>query len=278
MTDETGRRAHDYELGHSDRELKRLRLQAKLVDPFTREFFRDAGLVAGMRVLEIGSGAGDTTLVVAKLIGDEGEIVGIDKSPLAVAAAQERIDALGMRNVSFRRADPETYDSDRKFDAVVGRYVLMFNADPVRILRALKRYLRPGGVVAFHEVDWKGSRSNPAAPLYERCCDWIVRAFNTIGTNPHMGQDLHAAFVRAGLPAPTMSLRAAIGAPAAEESYVDMLAELAITMAPVMEEQGVIARGEIDPATLRRRMREEVKRLDSLVVGRSEIGAWSRTP
>ncbi len=49
-------------------------------------------------------------------------------------------------------------------------------------------------------------------------------------------------------------------------------------MAPVMEEQGVIARGEIDPATFRREMLAEVQRLGSLVVGRSEIGAWSRMP
>jgi hypothetical protein len=45
---------------------------------------------------------------------------------------------------------------------------------------------------------------------------------------------------------------------------------------PVMEEQGVIARGEFDPATFGSRMISEVERLDSVVVGRSEVGAWSR--
>ena len=49
-------------------------------------------------------------------------------------------------------------------------------------------------------------------------------------------------------------------------------------MAPVMEEQGVIARGEIDPVSFRQRLRGEVERGDSVVVGRSEIGAWSRMP
>jgi hypothetical protein len=44
-------RTHEYELGHSDRELKRLATQAELVDPFTREFFREGGLALGMRVL-----------------------------------------------------------------------------------------------------------------------------------------------------------------------------------------------------------------------------------
>jgi hypothetical protein len=55
-----------------------------------------------------------------------------------------------------------------------------------------------------------------------------------------------------------------------------MIAELANTLAPVMEEQGVIAGGEFDPATFESRMISEVERLDSVVIGRSEVGAWSR--
>jgi len=76
-----------------------------------------------------------------------------------------------------------------------------------------------------------------------------------------MGQDLHSAFVRAGIPAPSMALRALIGGPCDDLSYVDLIAELGITMAPVMEEQGVISRGEIDPATFRENMLAEVQRL-----------------
>jgi ubiquinone/menaquinone biosynthesis C-methylase UbiE len=68
--------AQEYELGHSDRELKRLRLQAQLVDPITRQFFQDAGVAQGMRVLDVGSGAGDTALVVAELVGHSGEVLG----------------------------------------------------------------------------------------------------------------------------------------------------------------------------------------------------------
>jgi ubiquinone/menaquinone biosynthesis C-methylase UbiE len=99
-------RAHEYELGHSDRELKRLRLQAQLVDPITRQFFHDAGLEPGMRVLDVGSGGGDTALLAAELVGDDGEVLGVDISPVAVAAAQNRMKALGKGNISFRQGDP----------------------------------------------------------------------------------------------------------------------------------------------------------------------------
>lgn len=271
-------RAHDYELGHSERELERLRLQARIVDPFTRKFFRDAGLAAGMRVLELGCGAGDTALLILDLVGPSGSVVGIDAAPAAVSAATARFAKLGKHNAAFTLAAPASFNPDGQFDALVGRYVLMFNPDPAAILSTLARHLRPGGVVAFHEVDWTGSRSSPSVPLYERCSDWIVRTFTKVGTNPHMGLALPATFRQAGLPAPAMSLCAAIGGGGGGLDYVEMLAELAITMLPVMEAQGVVARGEVEPGALRRRMCEEIERLQAVFVGRSEIGAWCRLP
>ena len=271
-------RTHEYELGHSDSELKRLATQARLVDPFTREFFRDGGLASGMRVLDVGSGAGDTALLTADIVGSAGEVVGIDRSPHAVSAAQDRVMALHRRNISFREATVDTLDPVETFDAVVGRYVLMFNSDPAAMLKAAARHVRPGGVIVFHEVDWHGYRSHPASPAYEKCGDWIVRTFQKVGTNPFMGRDLYSAFLLAGVPAPTMALRALIAGDSRRANTVDLIADLAITMAPVMEEHGVVGAGEIDPEAFKKRVVEEVNRLGSVVVGRSEIGAWARLP
>ena len=226
----------------------------------------------------MGSGGGDTALLAAELVGDDGEVVGVDQSPAAVSAAQNWISAAGKRNISFRQGDLDKLEFAQPFDAAAGRYVLMFNPDPAAMLKSIARIVRPGGLIVFHETDWNGVRSSPAAPMYEQCHEWIVRTFKKLGTNPCMGQDLHAAFVRAGLPPPSMALRALIQGPSNDIAYVDLIAELAITMSPVMEQEGVIAHGEIDPASLGRRMRAEVDRLGSVVVGRSEIGAWARVP
>jgi cyclopropane fatty-acyl-phospholipid synthase-like methyltransferase len=67
---------HAYVLGHSDRELERLSTQARLIDPITRQIFRAAGIVPGMRVLDVGSGAGDVAFLAAEMVGDAGEVVG----------------------------------------------------------------------------------------------------------------------------------------------------------------------------------------------------------
>src|SRR5262244_2296179 len=82
--------AGSYVLGHSDRELERLRLQAKLVDPITRQFLIEAGIAPGMRVLDIGSGAGDVAFLAAQLVGPAGQVVGVDRSATALARARTR--------------------------------------------------------------------------------------------------------------------------------------------------------------------------------------------
>src|SRR5262245_69225 len=83
--------APPYVLGHTDQELDRLRSQAQMLAPFTRQLFRDAGIVAGMRVLDVGSGAGDVAFLVAELIGPTGEVIGCDTAPAAIATASREI-------------------------------------------------------------------------------------------------------------------------------------------------------------------------------------------
>ncbi len=271
-----GKRSHEYELGHSDREIKRLASQAQLVDPITRRFFQDAGVKSGMRVLDIGSGAGDVAFLAAELVGPGGEVVGTDRSEVAVSNATSRAEERSLANVSFRQGDASELSFESKFDAIVGRYVLMFNSDPVSMLRAILRHLKPGGIVVFHEPDWSAVRSSPPAPLFDSCCDWIVQTFRKVGTNPSMGLQLFATFVGAGLPAPTMGLSALVGGGADRLNGVDLIGELTITMAPVMEQMGVATVAEIEPHSLVERMRKQVADNGSVVVGRYEIGAWSR--
>src|SRR5712691_4803629 len=79
-----------YSLGHSDRELTRLRVQARLVNPITRRFLVEAGIAPGMRVLDVGSGVGDVAFLAAQLVGDTGEVVGTDRSAAALAVARGR--------------------------------------------------------------------------------------------------------------------------------------------------------------------------------------------
>src|SRR5262245_40078182 len=131
--------ANGYVFGHSERELERLATQARVVDPITRWFLREAGLMAGMRVLDVGSGAGDVAFLAAELVGNSGGGVGGDSTEAALMAARARAAARGLRNVSFREGDPTRMTFERAFDAVIGRYVLQYQRDPAAMLLKRRR-------------------------------------------------------------------------------------------------------------------------------------------
>jgi SAM-dependent methyltransferase len=267
----------DYVLGHSDHELGRLRRQAVLLDSITREYLATAGLESGMRVLDVGSGAGDVAFLASALTMPSGQVIGTDTAAGAVSAASATASARGLSDiVRFREGDPAELTFDQPFDAIVGRYVLIFQADPAAMLRRLSRHLAPGGIVVFHEPDWRAVRSSPPAPTYDRCCQWILDTVNRARTPWNMADRLHGAFTDAGLPAPTLRMRTFIGSGTATEVWLRALADIVETLLPAMEAQGVATATEVGLETLTRRLIHEVREADATVIGRSEVGAWCR--
>ena len=77
-----------YALGQTAAETARLQRQAAFLQPFTERLFRDAGIGPGMKVLDLGSGAGDVAVLAARLVGSEGEVVGIDTNPSILESAR----------------------------------------------------------------------------------------------------------------------------------------------------------------------------------------------
>jgi cyclopropane fatty-acyl-phospholipid synthase-like methyltransferase len=83
-------RAADYLFGQSAAEAERLRLQARMFAPYTARFLQDAGISPGMKVLDVGTGAGDVALLAAGLAGQQGAVVGIDFNAELIQAARAR--------------------------------------------------------------------------------------------------------------------------------------------------------------------------------------------
>jgi SAM-dependent methyltransferase len=270
------RKATSYVLGHSDQELERLVTQARLVDPITRRTFLEAGVAPGMRVLDVGSGAGDVSFLVAKMIGASGEVIGADRSPIAIRVATARKASLSFANVSFVEGDPAELKFERPFDAVVGRYVLMFQPDPVAMLRRLATHLRPSGVLAFHELDWSGARSHPAVPTYDQSCDWIVTTLAQSGADPRLGAKLAAIMKAAGLPAASLHLESLASAGPDGAELATFTADLARILLPEMLRLGIATAEEVGIDTLAARIRTEMIASTSTIIGRAEIGAWAR--
>ena len=265
-----------YVLGHSDQEMERLRVQARLINPITRQFFLEAGVAPGMRVLDVGTGVGETAFLSADLVGRDGTVVGVDRSEVALATARDRARELGFENIAFVQGDPSELEFELPFDAIVGRYILMFQPDPTAMLAKLKRLLRPAGLIVFHEPDWQSIKSFPRAPLYERCCALAIEALRHGKADTEMGMKLHLTFLEAGLPMPMMRTRATIGAGTNAHDEVHLKADLVVTLAAEIERMGLATQEDLGLSTLAERAIAEVVANRSVVIGRSEMAAWTR--
>jgi SAM-dependent methyltransferase len=235
-----------YGPGHADHELERLRIQARLIEPITRRWFVEAGIEAGMRVLDVGSGVGDVALLAAELVGATGEVIGTDRVSTPLRVAAERARAQSLNNVRFREGDPCEMSFDGRFDAVVGRYVLMYQPDPVAMVRKLVARLRPGGVVVFHEPYRDGVRSFPPVPTYDRGWQLVDDAFRGTDADPIMGIKLHAVFLAAGLSATTMRMESVIAGGADCADHIHFEVDPVRTLLPEMERLGLATAAEIE--------------------------------
>jgi len=266
----------DYVLGHSEREIERLKAQAQLVEPVTRRFFREAGLGPGMRVLDVGSGAGDVAFLAADIVGARGEVVGVDRVASAIGIARERAQAKSLANVTFAVGDPADMSFEKRFDAVLGRYVLQFQPDPAGALRRLASQVRPGGLVVFHEIDWGGLGSFPVMPTFARCCQWGVDTLRLHGTESRMGSKLHTTFLGAGLAPPNMRLEAPTGGMPAMRPWLGTFVRLLEVLSPEMERLKVATAAQLGLDTLENRLVEEAVSLSSVIRGHFQICAWVR--
>src|SRR5215510_9092144 len=106
-------------LGYTSVEQQRLIRQARVLAPLTERFLRDAGISSGMRVLDIGCGMGDVTMIAAQLVGSAGQVTSIDLDQASIDTAQRRAAAFGFENASFNRADITSYAPANPFDAII---------------------------------------------------------------------------------------------------------------------------------------------------------------
>lgn len=268
----------DNEYTFTDRthEQRRLASQAVGFDPLTERVFGAAGIGVGMRVLDLGSGAGDVAMLAARLVGPEGEVVGVERDPAAVAAANERVARVGIDNVRFIEGDVQTLAQvTGEFDAVIGRLVLMYLADPVDAVRRAAALLRPGGVMCLHEGDMTYDWAHPMTPLWTQMRAWFVEALQRTNVATRMGLSLYPTFVAAGLPAPEQRLECAVGGGAHARAWG--WANVMRGVLPLLERLGIATAAELDADTLADRLRDEITAAGGIVIWPPMVGAWSRT-
>lgn len=260
-----------------EREPLRLADQARIVDPITERLFVTAGLGAGMRVLDLGTGAGSTAILASKIVGPSGNVVGLDASSKLLGIARTRVQASAIKNVSFMEGDVTDFPQGLRlfvpFDAIVGRFILQFVNDPVDVVRSASSFLKADGLVCFHEADNGYDWSYPLTPLWREARMWYLRALEATGTESRMGVRLYQTFRRAGFQSPRLQLESPLGENA--EALSSLWAGLIRGALPVIVKFGIASMEEVGVETLAERLMEEMRGNDGVVLGPLLIGGWA---
>lgn len=267
----------DYILGNSAHEQERLKMQGTFLEKWTEHFFLAAGIQPGMRVLDLGCGMGDVSLLAARLVGPSGHVTGIDRDPVVIAKARERVcDEERGQQIEIIHSDLLAFHADRSFDAVVGRYVLLYQPDPLAAIRHAARQVRPDGIIVFHEMDMANRiQSFPQKTLFESVYAVIAETFRRCGYWVDLGLQLTRLFLDAGLPWPAVKAEVPIGGEPGSFIY-RWCTETLRSILPRVEEFGLGNAADLELETLVRRMEAEARIHQAQVMGPLQFGAWAR--
>lgn len=224
-----------------------------------------------MRVLDVGCGHGDVTLIAAGLVGPSGQVLGIDRDARAVEAARHRAREAGIDTVTVEARDIDAPPVG-PFDAIVGRRVLMYQADPARSLRRLAGSLRPGGIVAFHEHAAIDPLSSADLPLHRLAQGWLRETVRREGGHVMIGLDLHGVMTRAGLFVEHVLAETSVQTPT--QPYP--LASIVQAVHARIVDAAVATAEEVGIETLQQRLDAERVASGAVYVADLMVGAWAR--
>lgn len=142
----------------------------RLLEPFSSLLANEASPGEGGRVLDIGCGAGATTLAMARRLGPTGRCVGVDISGPLLTAARASATAEQIGTADFIQADAQTYAFElNSFDAVISRFGVMFFDDSEAAFANIRRAVTNNGQLAF--VAWRSPAENPFMTTARRAAE-----------------------------------------------------------------------------------------------------------
>jgi 2-polyprenyl-3-methyl-5-hydroxy-6-metoxy-1,4-benzoquinol methylase len=199
VTDTTSSR-EGYWLGYRQAEQERLGQQAEQLAHEAVRLFDEIGVPESARILEIGCGPRGCLDLLAERVGPTGRVVGIEVSEEAVDFARAFVAERGLSNVEVMCGDARATGLDREsFDVVTSRLVLVNVPHPEEIVREAVALARPGGAVAFHEIDFVAVLCDPPSRAFTALVDLFVTFTRSNGNDLYIGRRLHRLLREAGL-------------------------------------------------------------------------------
>ena len=261
-----------YALATGDAATYRLHVLQNVYGAGTRRLLRDAGLRRGMRVADLGCGAGIVTALLAEIVGPEGEVVGVDVSGAQIAQARAQT-ANCARNVKFVEAGAADTGLPREsFDLVYSRFLLIHLPEPEAAMREMLALLKPHGILVCEDGDLTTAESEPNSALQAFSDLWAGLGPKR-GVDYTLGRRLYQMVLAAGFTAPEI----VFNQPVVAQGENKRLLELSVAEAgPAFVEAGLITPVELERTLAEMRRANDDAGILAVMPRMSQV--WARKP
>jgi ubiquinone/menaquinone biosynthesis C-methylase UbiE len=191
----------NYVLGYDEAEYVRLEMQAKALEPFTRQALTAAGVGAGWRCLDVACGTGAVTRLMGEMVGATGSVHAVDIAIRHVDTTVGKLRESGPDIYSTEQFDATGQGAPRgaPFNLVFARLLICHMTDPVGTVRNLWSWVAPGGVLLIQDYDMGVIKVTPPNPLVEEGFEILQQCFARAGKDYRAGSSMPHYFQRAGI-------------------------------------------------------------------------------
>lgn len=177
---------------------------SKLNEILNESYLRKMGLRKGQSILDVGSGLGNLTRMMARQVAPDGRVLGIERDAQQLAAASRLTsDELLQKQLEFRRGDALHLPLDKEergtFDLAHARFVLEHIPQPERVISQMLRALRPGGRIILSDDDHLTFRPTPEPAGFPAIWQAYLRSYDRLGNDPFIGRRLVTLLHEAGV-------------------------------------------------------------------------------
>jgi len=180
----------EYSIGGGDEGSQRLAILGRTLEQSTMEFLKRTDLRKGINALDLGCGTGKVTAILAKMIGDQGKVLGVDISELNIKIATNYTESKQIKNASFETLDAYKLKSENKYDVIYSRFLLSHLSNPQIVLANMLRALTSGGALLIEETDFSGHFSYPTSTYFDQYVSLYQDLLKKRGADANMGQGL----------------------------------------------------------------------------------------
>jgi len=190
---------HRYAIRGGKEGKKRLDVLAQVLLPTTAQLLDRAGLIRGMKCLDVGCGGGHVAMLIAGIVGPDGTVVATDTDEVILALAREEAEATNVTNVKFQQLDAGACLWHEEFDLAYARFLLSHLNEPENCIAALVDACVPGGTIVIEDTDFAGSFSYPTCTAYERYKELYQGLLRRRGSDADIGPKLPAMLRNIGV-------------------------------------------------------------------------------